>query len=98
MLVIHTVKQILAVYIVIISIITFLVYGIDKFRAKHDRYRIPEKVLLFLAAIGGSIGALCGMYFFRHKTRKPAFYIGVPIILILQVILLVVILRSITSP
>ena len=76
-------------YILAINIITFLAYGIDKLKAKKGWLRIPEATLLLLAAIGESIGALCGMMLFRHKTKHLKFKIGVPLIFILQFALLV---------
>lgn len=74
-------------YLVAVNVITCLVYGIDKWKAKHARWRIPEMTLLSFAVIGGSIGAWCGMKLFHHKTQHKKFYIGVPFILILQLIL-----------
>lgn len=72
-------------YLMAINIITFLLYGDDKSRARRRAWRIPEKTLLVAAIIGGSVGALTGMHFFHHKTRKPAFYIGVPLIMVIQI-------------
>ena len=66
---------------------TFFVYGIDKYKAKHDKWRIPEATLLLLAAIGGSVGAWCGMKVWHHKTMHKKFKHGVPAILILQIAL-----------
>ena len=66
---------------------TFFVYGIDKYKAKHDKWRIPEATLLLLAAIGGSVGAWCGMKVWHHKTMHKKFKYGVPAILILQIAL-----------
>lgn len=71
-------------YVVIVNVAAFLMYGIDKWNAKRDQRRIPEKTLLGIAAVGGSIGAYIGMQMFRHKTRKPKFYIGVPLIFAVQ--------------
>lgn len=71
-------------YLLIINLIAFAAYGLDKKRARKGQWRIPERTLLFLAAIGGSAGALAGMYFFHHKTRKWKFFIGVPLILLCQ--------------
>ncbi len=65
----------------------FLLYGLDKWKARHGRWRIPEAALLLTALSGGSAGALMGMYLFRHKTRKPRFRYGVPAILLLQLAL-----------
>ena len=73
-----------SVYLALVNLAAFALYGIDKRRAKRDRWRIPEATLLLSALLGGSIGALCGMYLFRHKTRKPRFSVGVPVILAAQ--------------
>lgn len=72
------------IYLIIINIITFITYGIDKAKACKGAWRIPEKTLIGLAVAGGSIGALAGMSFFHHKTRKPLFKIGIPVILIIE--------------
>ena len=71
-------------YLLAINIVTFFLYGIDKQKARKKRWRIPEATLLSMAALGGSVGACVGMQIFRHKTQKPKFYIGVPVILLLQ--------------
>ena len=70
-----------------ITIVTFIVYGIDKLRAKHETWRISEATLLWLAFIGGSVGALLGMQVWRHKTQHKKFTIGVPIILVFHLVL-----------
>ena len=75
--------------IIFINIITFFVYGLDKLKAVNHWWRIPETVLLGLAVAGGSIGAYLGMQVFRHKTLKPLFRFGVPVILLVQVIAMV---------
>lgn len=75
-------------YVAIITAVTFFVYGYDKLAARRKLVRIPEAVLIALAAIGGSIGAECAMLLFRHKTKHPLFALGVPIILILQIVAL----------
>lgn len=71
-------------YIVIINILTFIVYGIDKLKAKKGKWRIPESTLLLLAIIGGSIGAWFGMRILHHKTMHKKFKYGIPLIIILQ--------------
>lgn len=76
-------------YLLGVNVLTVLSYGMDKLAAKMQKWRIPEKVLLSLVVIGGSIGAMIGMYGFHHKTRKAKFYIGVPVILFLQLALAV---------
>lgn len=72
-------------YLGIINIIIFLVYGIDKLKAKKGKWRVPEATLLLLAVIGGSIGAWLGIKVWHHKTMHKKFKYGIPIILALQV-------------
>ena len=67
----------------VINLIVFFVYGIDKYKAVHKKWRIPETTLLF-AAVFGVVGALAGMSFFHHKTKKSKFYITVPLLLVLE--------------
>lgn len=81
-------------YLLVINVITLIVYGIDKLKAKRGWWRISEATLLILAAIGGSIGAWCGMVLFRHKTKHWKFKLGVPMIFILQIALLVYVARG----
>ena len=73
------------IYLVLINLAAFMSFGIDKSRARNHAWRIPEKTLFLLAAVGGSIGALLGMFFFRHKTRHLSFRIGLPVILLVQI-------------
>lgn len=75
-------------FLVSINILAFIVYGIDKWRAAHGRWRIPEYTLLGLAVIGGSIGALIGMKVWHHKTKHKKFVLGLPAILLIQLIIL----------
>lgn len=79
--------QAIIVYLVAINLITFLIYGADKWKAVHHRWRVPEATLILLAASGGSAGAYLGMRTFHHKTRKNKFRIGIPVILFLQIAL-----------
>ena len=72
--------------LIIVNIITFFVYGLDKLKAVNHWWRIPEWVLLGLATAGGSDGAYLGMMVFRHKTLKPLFRFGVPVMIIVHVI------------
>lgn len=76
-------------YFILINAAAFITYGIDKKRARKKQWRIPEKTLLLLALVGGSIGAYAGMQIFRHKTKKPLFQAGVPMILLIQGVLAV---------
>ena len=77
------------IYLIIINLIAFLAMYIDKRRAKYGKWRIKEHTLFILAILGGSIGAIVGMYTFRHKTKKLKFTIGMPAILILEVVLFI---------
>ena len=76
------------IYITVINVAAFLMYGIDKWNARKGLWRIPEKTLLGIAAVGGSVGAYAAMQMFRHKTKKPKFYIGVPLIFAIQIAIL----------
>lgn len=75
-------------YLLAINVLTFLLYGIDKWKAKRARWRIPESVLLGMAAVGGSVGAWLGMRVWHHKTQHKKFRYGVPAILLAQIVLL----------
>ena len=75
-------------YLLAINVATFLVYGIDKLKAKRAKWRIPEATLVLLAAAGGSIGAWLGMKVWHHKTLHMKFRYGVPLILLLQIALI----------
>lgn len=75
------------IYLIIINLIAFLAMYIDKRRAKYGKWRIKEHTLFILAILGGSIGAIVGMYTFRHKTKKMRFVIGFPAILVCEIIL-----------
>lgn len=72
-------------YLLAINLLAFLIYGVDKWKAKREKWRVPEKTLFLLALLGGSVGALAGMRAFHHKTRKWYFRFGIPTILILQI-------------
>lgn len=74
-------------YLLAVNLLLFAVMGIDKYKAKHQLWRIPERTLFVLAAIGGSLGGILGMRLFHHKTLHPQFRYGFPAILILQLIL-----------
>ena len=76
------------IYLVVINVVTFFIYGIDKWKAKKSKWRIPETTLLGLAVIGGSVGAWLGMKVWHHKTLHKKFEYGVPLILIAQIALI----------
>lgn len=73
------------IYLGVINLVAFVLYGIDKWKATHGKWRIKEATLIGIAIVGGSIGALVGMKAFRHKTKHKKFTIGVPVILAIQV-------------
>ncbi len=79
------------IYLLIINILGFLAMGVDKWKAKHNSWRIPENTLFLFTFLGGGIGTIIGMYTFRHKTKKWYFTIGMPIIVILEIALVVMI-------
>ena len=76
-------------YLLAVNSLTFLLYGIDKYKAKKGRWRISEVTLLTMAAIGGSIGACAGMRTWHHKTMHKKFKYGIPVIIIMQIALVV---------
>ncbi len=82
------------IYLVFINVLAFSLMGADKAKAKRGAWRIPEKTLFLSAALGGSIGAILGMWLFRHKTKHRRFVIGMPLILALQLVLALVVWRS----
>lgn len=79
-----TIEKIIISYVIIINVITFIMYGLDKWKARHSKWRIPEATLLIMAAIGGSIGAWTGIKLFHHKTLHKKFKYGVPAIFLIQ--------------
>lgn len=81
--------KITLIYLAAVNLVTFVMYGIDKYKAKKSKWRIPEATLLLMAAIGGSIGAWAGMQVWHHKTLHKKFKYGVPAILLLQLTLVV---------
>ena len=72
-------------YLVAVNLVTFFIYGIDKFKSKRAKWRVPEATLLGLAAVGGSIGAWLGMKLWHHKTLHKKFRYGIPLILMAQI-------------
>lgn len=87
--------QFLLAYLVLINAGGFLLMLIDKQKARRGAWRIPEATLMGVAVLGGSIGAIAGMRLFRHKTKHPKFYIGLPCILAAQIITLIAITKLI---
>ena len=80
-------EHLVLLYLILINAAAFVLMLADKLKAKKGAWRIPEATLMGIAVIGGSIGAICGMNLFRHKTKHPKFSIGLPMILALQIVL-----------
>lgn len=78
--------QNIIIYLIIINIIGFAIMFIDKQKAKKGAWRIPEKTIFIVTALGGGVGTIAGMYIFRHKTQKLNFTIGLPFILVLEIL------------
>ena len=89
-------EKILLVYLLLVNAAGFLLMLVDKYKAKRNLWRIPEATLMGVAAIGGSIGSIAGMKLFRHKTKHAKFYIGLPVILTLQIVAVICIVFYIT--
>ena len=85
---INTLHSCLAYYLHAINADAYIVYGIDKYKAKAAKWRIPEATLLLLAVVGGSVGAWMGMKVWHHKTMHKKFKYGIPAILLIQIALM----------
>ena len=83
--------NILLLYILSVNLGGFIAFFIDKKRAVRSKWRIPEVTLLTIALLGGAIGCYLGMKLFHHKTLKPLFYIGIPVIIALQVVAFIIV-------
>ena len=90
----HSYLHITLIYLAAINMVTFFMYGIDKWKAKNSKWRIRETALLGLAVLGGSIGAWLGMKVWHHKTQHKKFKYGVPAIIIVQLALIVYFITS----
>jgi len=86
-------QTMILLYLLIVNAVAFLLMLADKHKARKKLWRIPESTLLLSAAIGGSVGALAGMYTFRHKTRHLKFTLGVPVILVAQIVSVFLLMR-----
>ena len=86
------------IYLAAIYVITFIMFGADKARAAKGRWRISEAALILAVLLGGSIGALAGMRIFHHKTRHRKFTVGIPVILVFQIVFMVLYYPYIPAP
>ena len=84
-----TTEQLIPIYLIAMNVVTFFMYGIDKWKAKRSKWRISEATLLGMAVIGGSIGAWLGMRMWHHKTMHKKFQFGIPLIIVAQIALLI---------
>ena len=84
--------KLLSFYLLIINALGFLLMLVDKWKAQKNRWRVRESTLLLIAALGGSVGSLAGMYLFRHKTLHLKFTLGIPLILAAQCIAAVLVM------
>ena len=84
-----TIEKIVLLYLISVNCIAFAMYGIDKVLAKAGKFRISEAALIWIAILGGSVGALLGMFIFHHKTQKKKFLIVIPAILLIHISLAV---------
>lgn len=84
--------EILIIYLVIVNAAAFTLMLVDKVKARRGLWRIPEKVLLGVCALGGSLGGLLGMRLFRHKTLHLAFSVGIPVMLVVHLVLIIYLL------
>ena len=87
-----TITQLIITYLVAINVVTFFLYGIDKWKAKRSKWRIPEATLLGVAVIGGGVGAWLGMKVWHHKTMHKKFKYGIPLILMIQIALVLLLI------
>ena len=90
-------SDIILCYLFFINVLGFILMGLDKYKARRRKWRIPERTLFLAAILGGSAGSILGMQIFRHKTRHTAFVIGMPCILIIQIILAILFLHYLST-
>ena len=83
------------IYLIAVNVVAFILYGADKQKARKKKWRISEKALLGIAVIGGSPGAILGMFVFHHKTKNWYFRYGLPLILVIQILVVLFILKKI---
>ena len=84
-------QRIILIYLAVITVMTFLMFGVDKWKARRDKWRIRETSLLLLALLGGSLGAWIGMKVWHHKTKHKKFKYCIPLILVVHLVLLAVV-------
>lgn len=80
-------EQSILLYILVVNILTYILMWLDKQKARKNQYRIPERTFFLLSILGGAVGTLIGMRTFRHKTKHPRFTVGIPILIVLNIVL-----------
>lgn len=86
------IKNLIIIYFFTINLFTFLIMGIDKYKAIKNKWRIKEKTIFLMSLVGGSIGTYMGMKRFRHKTKKKIFTIGIPIIILINIVCIILLI------
>ncbi len=81
--------HIILIYLAVMNVVTFFMYGVDKWKAKRSKWRVSEAVLILMAVLGGSVGAWLGMKAWRHKTQHKKFRYGLPFILVAQIAIVI---------
>lgn len=84
----------LAIYLVVINILSLLMFGYDKFKAKRNGWRIPESRFLILGLLGGAVGIYLGMRIFRHKTKHTLFVLGIPLLMVVNLVIIYYLIRG----
>lgn len=86
-------KTVVIIYFIVIGIISVIVTCLDKFKAKHRQWRVPEATLLMLSALGGAVPMLLTMLIIRHKTKHPKFMIGIPVIILVHILIIAILFK-----
>ncbi len=89
--------SLLAIYLVIINILSLLMFGYDKLKAKRNGWRIPESRFLVLGLLGGAVGIYIGMRLFRHKTQHTLFVLGIPLLMVLNLVVIYYLIRGLLA-
>ena len=85
--------EIIWIYLAVINVFTFFTFAVDKYKAKHHKWRVSEAFLLGCSFLGGAVGGFLSMKLFHHKTRKPRFAYGVPFMIVLHIVVFLILIR-----
>ncbi len=89
--------SLLAAYLIIINILSLLMFGYDKLKAKKNGWRIPESRFFILGLLGGAVGIYTGMRIFRHKTKHMLFIVGIPLLVVLNLVIIYYLIRGLLA-